>query len=143
MRVAERDLKRLGDALVAIRERLGLTQEDFATRAGMSLKTVQRIEGGRAKPRAVTLNLIDRIAPDAFPDWAPGRARQIMDGSAGAPATAQPDEKTSVALRRLQSMSDEELAMRIAETLELEGPAAAGRLLARITTLRNGAQQRT
>jgi hypothetical protein len=107
----------------------------------MSLKTVQRLEGARSKPRAVTLNLIDRIAPEAFPDWTPGRARQIMDGTAESPASTQPDEKTSVALRRLQSMTDEELALRIAETLELEGPEAAGRLLARITTLRNGAQR--
>jgi len=120
-----------------------LTQEDFATRAGMSLKTVQRIEGGRATPRAVTLNLIDRIAPEAFPQWAPGQARQIMDGTAESPAATRADEKTSVALRRLQAMSDEELAIRIGETLELEGSEAAGRLLARIKDLRAGSQQST
>lgn len=75
VRVAERDPKRLGDALVSIREQLRLTQEEFAARAGVALKTLQRIELGRTVPRGKTLNRIDDTA-----GWEPGHARRLLEG---------------------------------------------------------------
>lgn len=140
--VTERDLKRLGSAVVAIRERLGLTQDEFAKQATMSLKTVQRIEGARGTPRAVTLNLIDRIAPQAYPQWQPGDARKIMDGYLASPAASgTSNAATSAARQRIIAMSDEEVALRIAETVELQGAEEAGKLLRRIQDIRSGVQQ--
>lgn len=40
------------------REAQGLTQEDVAYRAGVSLKTLQLIERGQGNPRRSTLKLI-------------------------------------------------------------------------------------
>jgi transcriptional regulator with XRE-family HTH domain len=140
--VTERDLKRLGSAVVAIRTRLGLTQDEFANQATLSIKTVQRIEGARGTPRAVTLNLIDRIAPKAYPNWQPGDARKIMDGHLPSPSAPDPtDAVASAARQRIIEMTDEEIAERIAEAVELQGPAAAGELLRRIWDIRAGIQQ--
>lgn len=72
--VAERDLKRLGAAIVSVRDLLGVTQEEFAERAGLSLKTVQRVELAIGKPRATTFKGLDRGA-----GWVSGGARGIYE----------------------------------------------------------------
>jgi transcriptional regulator with XRE-family HTH domain/tetratricopeptide (TPR) repeat protein len=47
-----------GDALRDRRKRVGLTQEELAERAGISVKTVSLVEGGGVEPRPSTLRLI-------------------------------------------------------------------------------------
>jgi transcriptional regulator with XRE-family HTH domain len=48
-----------GDIVRALRRRLGLTQEELADRAGLSVRGVRKIESGRSDtPRAVTVRLL-------------------------------------------------------------------------------------
>jgi transcriptional regulator with XRE-family HTH domain len=88
--VASRDLKRLADAVVQRRAELGLSQEEFAERAGtgddrLPIKTLQRVELQKATPRAATLGAIDRAA-----GWPTGRARTLLDGDQAPAGTATP-----------------------------------------------------
>lgn len=62
VRVAGRDLKSLADAVIAVRDELGLTQEEFAERGGLHPGTVQRVELMKVTPRAKTLAGLDRAA---------------------------------------------------------------------------------
>lgn len=74
--VTERDLKRsrLRSGVLSARERLQVTQEQFATRAGLSLKTVQRVELATATPRAHTF-----VGLDTGAGWEPGSARALYE----------------------------------------------------------------
>lgn len=137
--VPVRDLKRLASAVKTAREQLGLSQEEFAKRGELALKTVQRLEWGSVVPRSKTLNGLDRAA-----DWPPGAARGILDGVRPVPA-AQPvaEAPLSAARRRIVEMSEEDMAVRIAEMLELRGAKAAGELLAGFLEIREEARQRT
>lgn len=58
---------------MAARERLSVTQEEFAELCGLSLTTVQRVEQGRVVPRAKTYSGLDRGA-----GWEPGSARAVL-----------------------------------------------------------------
>jgi transcriptional regulator with XRE-family HTH domain len=69
-----RDLKSLGESLRDRRGELGLTQEEFAKRAEISLKTYQRVERGEITPRVKTLGALDRAAR-----WVPGGARGLLE----------------------------------------------------------------
>jgi transcriptional regulator with XRE-family HTH domain len=70
------DPKRLGTAITDRRGVLGVTQEEFAARIGMPVKTLQRIEAGKiTRPRPKTLGLLDKGA-----EWPDGHARRINDG---------------------------------------------------------------
>jgi len=60
----------------AVRDELGLTQKEFAERAGLAEITVQRIEQAKIDPRAKTLTGIDRGA-----GWPAGAARAVMAGA--------------------------------------------------------------
>lgn len=66
--------ERLAEGVIAARERLQLTQEEFAEKAGLSLKTVQRVENKRATPQAKTFNGLDQGA-----EWVPGGARLLYE----------------------------------------------------------------
>ncbi|MFC5095080.1 helix-turn-helix domain-containing protein [Amycolatopsis plumensis] len=59
---------------MAAREQLQLTQEEFAEKASLSLKTVQRVELKRAAPQAKTFNGLDQGA-----GWLPGSARLLYE----------------------------------------------------------------
>lgn len=68
--------ERLALAVVAARERLDVTQEEFAERGGegLSLKTLQRVELRRVKPTIRSFNGLDRAA-----GWVPGSARLLYE----------------------------------------------------------------
>jgi transcriptional regulator with XRE-family HTH domain len=72
--VAGRDFKRLANAVLDRRAYLGLTQEAFAARANLAVKTVQRVEDGQ-ESRPKTLGALDRAA-----GWVSGSARKVVAG---------------------------------------------------------------
>ncbi len=45
----------------ATRQRLGLTQEQFAREIGVTLSTVSRWEANRARPRGLALRLLQEL----------------------------------------------------------------------------------
>lgn len=49
------------DLIVELRQRLGLTQEQFAARLGVTFPTVNRWENRRAKPSRLALQSIRRL----------------------------------------------------------------------------------
>lgn len=73
--VAQRDLKRLGEAIETRRRELGLTQTEFADRGELALATIQRVESGKINPRAKTWKGLDQGA-----GWPPGTSRSITEG---------------------------------------------------------------
>lgn len=48
----------VGQKVKNIRERLGFTQSDLSQKSGVSLSTVQKLEGGKNKPRRPTLRVV-------------------------------------------------------------------------------------
>jgi DNA-binding transcriptional regulator YiaG len=48
-----------------LRARVGLTQEGLAHTLGVSVSTVQKWEGGRARPRGVYLRALEQLAQKA------------------------------------------------------------------------------
>lgn len=44
-----------------LRDRLGLTQQDFAARLGVSVQSVHRWETGKAKPSRIVCKLIELL----------------------------------------------------------------------------------
>lgn len=105
VRVTERDVKRLGAAVVSAREALGMTQEEFAVHCELGLSTVQRVEAGTITPRAKTYQKLDKGC-----GWEAGSARALVEYGRR-PASGD---------RGLAKLSQEE-ALRIA--LELEPTA--------------------
>lgn len=74
--VAQRDIKRLGEAIETRRRELGITQAEFAERGELALATVQRVESGKINPRAKTWKGLDQGA-----GWPPGTSQAIAEGS--------------------------------------------------------------
>jgi transcriptional regulator with XRE-family HTH domain len=70
--VTGRENKRLAEAVIALRGQLNLTQQELADRAGLSLTTIIRVEGGKNMPRPQTFGAIDRVA-----GWESGSARAL------------------------------------------------------------------
>lgn len=131
----------LASAIVSAREQLGVTQEEFAAHAGLSLKTVQRVELGRVTPTAKTFNGLDRGAK-----WSPGRARRLYDGIAdvsvedGSPVSGG-SASPSAARQRILALTDVQLAERIVEIAEVQGVEAAGEYLAKVREIRQDAER--
>jgi len=50
-----------GAMVKKLREALGLTQEQFAARVGVTLATVNRWENGRAKPQPLALKTLEAL----------------------------------------------------------------------------------
>lgn len=84
--------RRLGNAVRERRLKLGQTQTEFATNAGFSMKTLQRLELGQQKHdlSPATLGGIDRAA-----GWKSGSAKAILDG--GDPQESEPGEHVDAA----------------------------------------------
>jgi transcriptional regulator with XRE-family HTH domain len=82
--MSARDLKRLAESVIDRRSELKLTQEEFALRGGINVKTVTRVEKGQIDPRVKTLGALDRAA-----GWASGSARGILED--GRPPTLLDD----------------------------------------------------
>ncbi|WP_158587939.1 helix-turn-helix transcriptional regulator [Actinomadura logoneensis] len=74
------DRERVAKYVVARRGALGLTQEQLAERAGVTVKTVYNLEAGGRWPQART-----RGAIEAALLWRPGDLARVGDG-------AEPDE---------------------------------------------------
>jgi transcriptional regulator with XRE-family HTH domain len=93
VRVAERDLKRLASAVLAARERLGVTQAEFAARSDdLSLPTVQRIEAGSVKrPRAKTFRGLDEAA-----GWTAGSARAVLEAGRSPIVKGEPESTDEI-----------------------------------------------
>jgi transcriptional regulator with XRE-family HTH domain len=49
---------KIGELIRQLRQKKGITQEDLAARTELSVRTIQRIEGGEVDPRAYTLQAI-------------------------------------------------------------------------------------
>jgi len=47
--------------IIRQRTAAGLTQEQLAKRAGVSTETISRLEGGKHKPQAATIEKIDEV----------------------------------------------------------------------------------
>lgn len=55
-----------------LRTKKSLSQEDLAEKAGLSLRTIQRIENGESSPRGDTLKRLAialKVSPDELIDW--------------------------------------------------------------------------
>lgn len=82
-----------GAAIRAHRRQAQLSQEEFATRAGISVRALRDIEGGRVvrEPRGATLRLLmqalelDRAARDALVPWTPVVGPVVAQLPAGVP----------------------------------------------------------
>ena len=64
--------KFLAKRVKELRKRKGLTQEELAENAGVSLRTIQRIENGETEPTGETLKRISNalnIVPEEIIDW--------------------------------------------------------------------------
>src|SRR5690606_3002191 len=64
--------KELAQRIKALRSRKGLSQEELSETAGLSLRTIQRIENGETEPRGDSLKKIAfafNVAPDEISDW--------------------------------------------------------------------------
>lgn len=79
----------------ALRNHLGLTQEQFAERLGVAFTTVNRWEGGDSKPQRAALEMLERMKQEAgmdadavtdAPDSTKVGRRRVKDGNA-APTT--------------------------------------------------------
>lgn len=67
------DRERLADAVLSARERLRVSQEEFAERCGLALKTIQRVENAQITPRTTTFSGLDQGA-----GWVSGSARGVF-----------------------------------------------------------------
>lgn len=102
--VAERGLKRLATAIKDVRERLGMTQSEFAAACDLGVPTIQRVEAGTVSPRTKTFTGLDKGAR-----WPAGTARRIVEDGTPPPATVEtpttPAHEWSAAERkRMQEM---------------------------------------
>lgn len=50
------------DEIKALRDRFDMTQEEFARKVGVSFVTINRLEGGHAKPSRETQRKLNRLA---------------------------------------------------------------------------------
>lgn len=133
---------RLASEIVSVREQLRLTQEEFAARASLSLKTIQRVELGRVTPTTKTFNGLDQGA-----SWPPGTARGFygssarLAGDSGRHVDGNGAAPSSAARQRVLALTDVQLAERIVEIAEVQGIEAAGAYLAKVREIRQEEEQ--
>ncbi|MFB9180201.1 tetratricopeptide repeat protein [Dactylosporangium sucinum] len=125
-----------GELVRAHRRRLGLTQEELATKAGLSVRSIVKIEGGRtAAPRPPTVRLLADVfgltGADAehFRRCAAGAAEPpAAPPRAGVPAQLPPDVSAFTGreeqLGALDAAADQATAVLVAV---VTGPAGAGK----------------
>lgn len=70
-----------------LRDKAGMTQECLARELGVSVSTVQKWEGGRARPRGLSLRALEQLAQKVSRATSPsplsaGRGQQIRAGRA-------------------------------------------------------------
>ncbi len=103
----------LAALLVTQRRRLGLSQDEVATAAGLSLRTVQRLEKGERLPRGYTLQALAQalqlpvaaLTEQVAPPPKPGPAEEPVPGPAALPSQSTEDVPAYVALLYLSAFS--------------------------------------
>lgn len=135
--------QRLGLAVQRAREAMGPHpyRPSFATLIGKSVRSLVKLEQGDAVGPTVY-----EAAADHLPGWTRDTPKAILEGGDPPPLreAAQPEETpVSAARRRIIEMSHEQIAERIAEVAEVQGPKAAGELLKSLLAIREEARQRT
>ncbi|MFK0222836.1 helix-turn-helix domain-containing protein [Streptomyces vinaceus] len=99
-----RDWKRLGEAIEAARDALGMSQVGLAEAAGISESTVQNYEAGVVRVRTpVTLAQVERAL-----GWEPGSGAAVLAGGDPTP-TAPAKPELNLPLRVTQALSDGQL----------------------------------
>jgi len=93
----ELDRERVAKYVVARRGSMGLTQEQLAERAGVTVKTIYNLEAGERWPQART-----RSAIEAALDWRPGDLVRIGEGLE---PVSSASEDMSLALRELAELN--------------------------------------
>lgn len=78
--MSEATLKNISQDLRPRREEAGLSREGLAYKAGISVKTVERLEAGKSVPRRATLAVINNALDEAL--------IAVKDGEAKAEAPA-------------------------------------------------------
>jgi len=64
------DALEIPDLVREVRQRLGLTQEQFASRLGVTFPTVNRWENGRSKPSPMAQKLLIKVVEQMGEDGA-------------------------------------------------------------------------
>jgi XRE family transcriptional regulator, regulator of sulfur utilization len=82
----------LSEKIVAARKRKGLTQEQLADAANVTVRTIQRIESGETAPRAFTLKTIAAALDIDFETLGAGNDTAAMTTSPGQVAAADEEE---------------------------------------------------
>ena len=93
----ELDRERVAKYVVARRGSMGLTQEQLAERAGVTVKTIYNLEAGERWPQART-----RSAIEVALDWRPGDLVRIGEGLE---PVSSASEDMSLALRELAELN--------------------------------------
>ena len=73
--------KELAQKIKALRNRKGFSQEELSEKAGLSLRTIQRIENGETEPRGDSLKRIAvalEVSSDEILDWAVQEDRGLL-----------------------------------------------------------------
>jgi transcriptional regulator with XRE-family HTH domain len=120
--------------VVAARNELRLSQEEFAARGSIGLKTVQRIEGGKVVPRGKTLTSLDDAS-----GWPSGTARAIYERDAPRPPSVPPQATRPILDREAGEVDEREALRRMIEIVPSirrhYGAEQADLLVGRIMTL--------
>lgn len=66
------------DRIKAIRARLGLSQDQFAAKLGVSPSTVEKWEQGQTSPRGLSMQALEAIDRDTQPRTAPGMSAKTL-----------------------------------------------------------------
>jgi transcriptional regulator with XRE-family HTH domain len=82
-RITLTDEPDVGQLVRELRERLGLTQEKFAAKVGVTFPTINRWENGRARPSPLAVKQIEGLlaemgsdAADLLETYFPGHAKE-------------------------------------------------------------------
>lgn len=118
----DRDWKRLGRAIAAQRDHLGLArQEDLATAAGVNRQTIQSLEAGRPRTRMpASIGKVEKAL-----SWEPGTAARILTEGANEPPA--PRFAEGMPLRVARELSEGQVED--TEVLDLTVPGSKSRLV--------------
>lgn len=139
--------RELGEHVRDTREAQGIrSQAALAEAAGISARSVAKVELGDPTTGKTILRAVER-----FFRWPRDSTSDYIARGGNLPVAAPPDEadvrdvtsEMSATRRRIVEMSEADMAVRIAEMLELQGPVAAGELLRSFIEIREEARQRT
>jgi transcriptional regulator with XRE-family HTH domain len=96
----ELDRHRVAKYVAARRGALGLTQEQLAERAGVTVKTIYNLESGERWPQARTRSAIELALA-----WRPGELVRIAEGAEPAPASSVDGDGVSGPTRELAELN--------------------------------------